>query len=68
MMRHFDMKKPSPHFMEYLERKWTEYHGPFDCPASIPDMPPAFLRGALYALEYKEPEKMKKKKPKKKKR
>jgi hypothetical protein len=52
------MKTPSPAFLDYMTRCWTEYHGPFDGPAEIPAMPPAFLRGALYALEYVEPEKI----------
>ncbi len=52
------MKTPSPAFLDYLTRCWAEYHGPFDGPAEIPAMPPSFLRGALYALEYVEPEKI----------
>lgn len=51
------MKTPTPAFLDYMARCWAEYHGPFDGPAEIPAMPPAFLRGALYALEYVEPEK-----------
>ncbi len=51
------MKPPSPAFLDYLTRCWTEYHGPFDGPAEIPAMPPSFLRGALYALDFKEPDK-----------
>jgi hypothetical protein len=52
------VKTPSPAFLDYLTRCWTKYHGPFSGPAEIPAMPPAFLRGALYALEYVEPEKI----------
>jgi len=51
------MKKPTPHFLAFLEREWAKYHGPFDGPAAIPRMPPVFLKGALVALEYVEPEK-----------
>ena len=52
------MKTPSPSFLDFMTRCWAEYHGPNDGPTEIPAMPPAFLRGAMYALEYVKPEKI----------